>query len=38
VFGYPVDGTPAIVASPLVALDLPLKVLLRWTTTTVLSG
>jgi len=27
VFGNPVGGTPAMVASPLVALDLPLKVL-----------
>jgi len=27
VFGNPVGGTPAIVTSPLVALDLPLKVL-----------
>ena len=26
-FGNPVGGTPAMVASPLVALDLPLKVL-----------
>ena len=27
VFGNPVGGTPAMVASPLVALDLPLKIL-----------
>jgi uncharacterized protein (DUF302 family) len=27
VFGNPMSGTPAMVASPLVALDLPLKVL-----------
>jgi len=27
VFGNPVGGTPAMVASPLVALDLPLRVL-----------
>ena len=27
VFGNPVGGTPAMVTSPLVALDLPLKVL-----------
>ena len=27
VFGNPVGGTPAMAASPLVALDLPLKVL-----------
>ena len=38
VFGNPVGGTPAIAASPLVALDLPLldlplKVLCGWMTT-----
>jgi uncharacterized protein (DUF302 family) len=33
VFGNPVGGTPAMVASPLVALDLPLKVLVWWMTT-----
>jgi len=27
VFGNPVGGTPAMVASPLAALDLPLKIL-----------
>jgi uncharacterized protein (DUF302 family) len=36
-FGNPVGGTPAMAASPLAGLDLPLTVLV-WTETTVPSG